>query len=47
MVSPVHANFIVNTGGASAEDILGLMEYVQKEVTKQFNVQLKPEVQII
>ncbi len=47
MVSPVHANFIVNTGGASAEDILGLMEYVQKEVTKQFNIQLKPEVQII
>jgi UDP-N-acetylmuramate dehydrogenase len=47
MVSPVHANFIVNTGGASASDILELMELVQDRVYRRFAVRLEPEVKII
>ena len=46
MVSPVHANFIVNTGGATAADIMALMQRVQKGVFDRFGVRLEPEVQI-
>jgi UDP-N-acetylmuramate dehydrogenase len=46
MVSPVHANFIVNTGGASATDIIELMQLVQQQVFRQFGVHLEPEVRI-
>ena len=46
MVSPVHANFIVNTGKATAADIISLMQLVQKEVLQQFGVSLEPEVRI-
>jgi len=46
-VSPVHANFIVNTGGATAADVLGLMETVREEVAKAFGIELEPEVQIV
>jgi UDP-N-acetylmuramate dehydrogenase len=47
MVSPVHANFIVNTGKATATDIVQLMERVQTEVWQRFSVSLEPEVQIL
>lgn len=47
MVSPVHANFIVNTGQATAGDIVRLMKKIQETVYKQFGVMLEPEVQII
>jgi len=47
MVSPVHANFIVNTGGATAVEIIGLMEVVQEKVYQRFGVRLEPEVQIL
>lgn len=47
IVSPVHANFLVNTGGASATDILSLMAQVQAEVAVRFGIQLEPEVRII
>ncbi|MCW5205844.1 UDP-N-acetylmuramate dehydrogenase [Desulfobulbus sp. F5] len=47
MISPVHANFLVNTGGASATDILTLMKQVQAAVFAQFAVKLEPEVRII
>lgn len=46
-VSSKHANFIVNTGSASAADILALMRYVQKTVSDKFNVHLEPEVKIV
>ncbi|MCI5131129.1 MAG: UDP-N-acetylmuramate dehydrogenase [Candidatus Electrothrix sp. EH2] len=47
MISPVHANFIVNTGGSSAADILALMEEVQETVLQRFSVKLEPEVEIL
>lgn len=46
-VSPKHANFIVNTGSASATDILKLMEIVQHTVFEEFNIRLEPEVKIV
>ena len=46
-VSTRHANFIVNTGGATARDVLSLMELVQKRVAEKFEVELVPEVKIV
>ncbi len=46
-VSPMHAGFIVNEGGASAQDILDLMAIVQETVFDKSGVRLQPEVQII
>ncbi|NNK86191.1 MAG: UDP-N-acetylmuramate dehydrogenase [Desulfobacterales bacterium] len=46
-VSEKHANFIVNTGGASASDILELMAFIQKTVFNTFNIELEPEVKIV
>ncbi len=47
MVSTLHAGFIVNTGGATATDILSLIEYVQQKVFETSGVTLEPEVRII
>lgn len=46
-VSEVHANFIVNLGGASASDILHLMETVRQKVRRVHGVELEPEIRII
>ncbi|WP_062625734.1 UDP-N-acetylmuramate dehydrogenase [Ferriphaselus amnicola] len=46
-VSPKHANFIVNVGGATAADIEGLIERVQAEVEAKTGIHLHPEVRII
>ncbi len=46
-VSEKHANFIVNEGGASAEDIESLIERIQADVLDKTGVHLKPEVRII
>ena len=43
MVSPKHANFLVNTGAATAADVLRLVAHVQETVQRQFNVALTPE----
>ena len=46
-VSEKHANFIVNTGGATAADIEDLIEEVRATVEAKTGVQLHPEVRII
>jgi UDP-N-acetylmuramate dehydrogenase len=46
-VSEKHAGFIVNAAGASAADILRLMEQVTERVYKTFGVQLESEIRII
>ena len=46
-VSDLHANFIVNTGGATAADIERLMFRVQAEVEKQQGIRLETEVRMI
>ncbi len=47
MVSLMHANFIVNAGGATARDIIELMKLVQKAVYEKYRVNLEPEVKIL
>ncbi|MEW6672893.1 MAG: UDP-N-acetylmuramate dehydrogenase [Thermodesulfobacteriota bacterium] len=47
LISPQHANFIVNSGGASAGDMLALMETARNTVLKLFNIELEPEVKIV
>jgi len=47
MVSERHANFIVNTGNATASDILALAREIEETVWNRFKVPLEPEVKII
>ena len=46
-VSTVHANFIVNKGGATARDIEELIELVQETIRREANVMLEREVRIV
>jgi UDP-N-acetylmuramate dehydrogenase len=46
-VSPMHANYFVNTGSATASDVNQLIEQVQKVVREKFGVALEPEVKLI
>ena len=43
-VSTLHANFIVNAGGATARDILDLSDYVKARVAEKFGVELQREI---
>ena len=47
MISPLHANFIVNMGKAQARDILGLIDMIQKRVYQATGTMLELEVVII
>jgi len=47
MISPKHANYIVNTGGASADDVLALMELARKRVREQTGIELEPEIRVV
>ena len=42
-----HANFIVNLGNATCDDVLSLMEHVQRRVLQEFSIRLEPEVRMI
>ncbi|HLC40163.1 MAG TPA: UDP-N-acetylmuramate dehydrogenase [Methylomirabilota bacterium] len=46
-ISAKHANFIVNRGGATAADILALIELAQERVWAQFGVKLETELRIV
>ncbi len=46
-VSPVHANYFVNLGGATAREALELMALVQEEVRERLGIELEPEVKIL
>ena len=47
MISEKHANFIVNKGGATAKDILALMDLVRLEVKRTAGVTLEPEIRVL
>jgi UDP-N-acetylmuramate dehydrogenase len=47
IVSEKHANFIVNVGDASADDVRALMAVCQDEVARRFDVKLVPEVELV
>jgi UDP-N-acetylmuramate dehydrogenase len=47
VVSPKHANFLINEGTASAADLERLIGHVQAEVERRHGVRLVPEVRIV
>ena len=47
MVSAAHGNFIINTGGATATDVLNLIQRIRKTAKEQRDIDLETEVQII
>jgi UDP-N-acetylmuramate dehydrogenase len=46
-ISPKHANFIENAGGASSADALALIGEARRRALEQFGVRLEPEVQLL
>ncbi|MFB2938494.1 UDP-N-acetylmuramate dehydrogenase [Aerosakkonemataceae cyanobacterium BLCC-F154] len=46
-VAERHANFILNCGGATANDIFQLIHYVQQQVERHWSLSLQPEVKIL
>ncbi|MBM7565709.1 UDP-N-acetylmuramate dehydrogenase [Paenibacillus sacheonensis] len=46
-VSTQHANFIVNTGQATAEDVLTLMKTIQETISDQYGIELVAEVLVV
>lgn len=47
MVSDRHANFIINQGKATAEEILQLMEWIEKRVYEEKGISLEREVRVV
>jgi UDP-N-acetylmuramate dehydrogenase len=45
--SPKHANFMMNLGGATAADVLALMDEAKRRVKEQFGVELEPEIEFL
>jgi UDP-N-acetylmuramate dehydrogenase len=46
-ISEIHGNVIINTGGASANDVLLLIELIKMKIKKKFNINLETEIKII
>ena len=46
-ISPVHANFIVNCGGAKAKDVIYLMDTAMDLVFKHFSIKLETEIRMV
>jgi len=46
-VSVKHAGFIVNTGGATAEDVLQLIVVIQEKVSDHYGISLHTEIRIV
>lgn len=46
-ISTQHANFIVNTGKATAEDVLALIQHIQTTIRKLYELELVPEVKLV
>lgn len=46
-ISEKHAGFIVNTGNATAKDVIDLVEFVKKQVLEKFNKTIELEIEII
>jgi UDP-N-acetylmuramate dehydrogenase len=46
-ISPLHANFFVNLGGARAQDVYGLIHLVQETVQARFGVRLELEIELL
>jgi UDP-N-acetylmuramate dehydrogenase len=46
-ISPKHANFIENAGGAVSADAVALMAEARRRALEQFGLRLEPEVQLL
>lgn len=46
-ISEMHGNFIVNAGGATAQDVLDLIDFVKKNILERYGVTMETEVEII
>jgi len=46
-ISDLHANFIVNTGGATASDVLALVRLSREAVREQHGIELTPEIRFL
>ena len=46
-ISEMHGNFFMNTGGATAADVLALIEFVRAEVKRRFGVALELEIELV
>ena len=46
MVSEKHAGFIVNVGNATFQDVVNLIQYIQRQVKEKFNIELESEIKI-
>lgn len=46
-ISPMHANFITNSGNAKAKDVLDLIAYIKKSIDDKFGILLETEVRFI
>lgn len=47
LISPLHANFIINTGGAASSDITDLIELMKREVYAYSKIRLEEEIRYI
>lgn len=47
VVSEKHANYIINSGTATAEDVLTLSQVIREKVFQMFQIRLEPEVRIV
>ncbi|MCP4539052.1 MAG: UDP-N-acetylmuramate dehydrogenase [Chloroflexi bacterium] len=46
-ISEQHGNFFMNTGGATAADVMGLIEHARAEVRRQFGIDLELEIELV
>src|SRR3989338_472605 len=46
-ISPKHANFLINMGNATAEDVVIMMSLIKEKVRNHFDIQLQDEIQLI
>nr|WP_330381857.1 UDP-N-acetylmuramate dehydrogenase [Defluviitalea phaphyphila] len=46
-VSEKHCGFVVNTGNATAKDVINLIKHIQNTVKEKFGVFMEPEIRII
>ena len=46
-ISEIHAGFVVNTGNATAKDVLELTQYVKEKVFKRFGKKIELEIEVL
>lgn len=46
-VSTKHSGFVINKGGATAKDVLQLVEYVKEEVKRKFDKEIELEIEVV